>query len=160
VERFRWLVLAWRLPTGLSTPRVTVWRRLRRLGAVPLTPGAAIVPFSEVLLEQLDWIAEGISDEGGDAWVLPVGDLPEADEARIMQQSRADRAEEYRQLELTASQVPDGSPEHDRTRRALDRRLRKVTARDYFRPPERATAVKAVARATSRPRRPAKARRG
>ena len=157
MDRFRWLVLAWRLPTGPSTPRVTVWRRLRRLGAVPLTPGAAIVPFSEALLEQLDWIAEGISEEGGDAWVLPVGELPEADEARITQQSRADRAEEYRQLELKARQMSEGTPEHDRARSALDRRLRKVTARDYFRPPERATAVKAVARATSRRRRRATA---
>jgi hypothetical protein len=150
VEPFKWLVLAWRLPTGVSTRRVTVWRRLRRLGAIPLTPGAAIVPFSEPLLEQFDWIAEGIAEDGGDAWVLPVGELPEADEARITQQSLADRAEEYRQLELTASHMPRESPEHDRARRALDRRLRKVTARDYFRPPERAAAVRAVARATSK----------
>jgi hypothetical protein len=156
VEAFKWLVVVWRLPTGLSTPRVTVWRRLRRLGAVPLTPGAAIVPFSEPLQEQLDWIAEGIADDGGDAWVLPVCELPEADEARITSQSRADRAEEYRQLEVSAGQVKSELPEHDRARRALDRRLKKVTDRDYFRPPERATAVKAVARALSTDRRTAK----
>ena len=80
---YRWLVLIWRLPTGISTPRVTAWRRLRRLGAVPLTPGAAIVTYSEDLHEQMDWIAEDIADWGGDAWVLPVGTLPAADEARI-----------------------------------------------------------------------------
>ena len=80
---YRWLVLIWRLPTGVSTPRVTAWRRLRRLGAVPLTPGAAITTYSEELHEQMDWIAEEITDWGGDAWVLPVGALPEADEARI-----------------------------------------------------------------------------
>ena len=151
---YRWLVIVWRLPTGLSTPRVAVWRRLRRLGAVPLTPGAAIVPFSEVLLEQFDWIADGITDGGGDAWVLPVGDLPEADEARITRQSLADRAEEYRQLEAMASQLPAEATEHDRARRALDRRLQKVIARDYFEPPERAIAVGAVARAISPGSRP------
>lgn len=80
---YRWLVLIWRLPTGVSTPRVTAWRRLRRIGAVPLTPGAAIVRHSEDLHEQMDWIAEDIADWGGDAWVLPVGDLPKRDEARI-----------------------------------------------------------------------------
>jgi len=79
----RWLVLVWRLPTGVSTPRVTAWRRLRRLGAVPLTPGAAIVAYSEDLHEQMDWIAEEITDWGGDAWVLPVGELPAMDEKRI-----------------------------------------------------------------------------
>ena len=80
---YRWLVLVWRLPTGTSTPRVTAWRRLTRLGAVTLTPGAAAVAYSEENHEQLDWIAEDITDWGGDAWVLPVGDLPPQDEARI-----------------------------------------------------------------------------
>jgi hypothetical protein len=92
---YRWLVLIWRLPTGVSTPRVTAWRRLRRLGAVPLTPGAAIVAYSEELHEQMDWIAEEITDWGGDAWVLPVGDLPKADETRIRR--RATRLKSARQ---------------------------------------------------------------
>jgi len=83
VPTYRWLVLIWRLPTGVSTPRVTAWRRLRRIGAVPLTPGAAIVAYSEELHEQMDWIAQDIADWGGDAWVLPVGDLPKTDELRI-----------------------------------------------------------------------------
>ena len=89
---YRWLVLIWRLPTGVSTPRVTAWRRLRRIGAVPLTPGAAIVSYSEDLHEQMDWIAEDIADWGGDAWVLPVGDLPKRDEARIRRRATGGKA--------------------------------------------------------------------
>lgn len=89
---YRWLVLIWRLPTGVSTPRVTAWRRLRRLGAVPLTPGAAIVAYSEELHEHMDWIAEDISDWGGDAWVLPVGNLPALDEARIRRRATGRKA--------------------------------------------------------------------
>lgn len=88
----RWLVLVWRLPTGISTPRVTAWRRLKRLGAVPLTPGAAVVPYSEEHHEQLDWIAEDITDWGGDAWVLPVGPLPRQDEARIQRLAKQRRS--------------------------------------------------------------------
>ena len=87
----RWLVLVWRLPTGTSTPRVTAWRRLKRLGAVPLTPGAAVIAYSEENHEQMDWIAEDITDWGGDAWVLPVGELPRRDEARIQRLARPQR---------------------------------------------------------------------
>jgi len=83
---------------------VTAWRRLRRLGAAPLTPGAAIVPYSEDLHEQMDWIAEDIADWGGDAWVLPVGDLPKPDEARIRRR-------------VTASQGAAGSPRPAGSRR-------------------------------------------
>ena len=63
---------------------MTAWRRLRRLGAVAITPGAAVVPYSEELHEQLDWIAEEITDQGGDAWVLPVGKLTKDEEARLV----------------------------------------------------------------------------
>ncbi len=75
----RWLVLAWRLPSGPSTPRVTIWRSLRRLGAAVLTPGAAILLHREDLHEQLDWLAQEIDDLGGDAWVLPVTELGEVE---------------------------------------------------------------------------------
>ena len=149
MEEFRWLVLIWRLPTGSSTPRVTVWRRLRRLGAVPLTPGAAVLPHSQELHEQLDWIAEGVTDDGGDAWVLPVGALPEADEARIVSQSKADRAEEYRELELDAHRLAGSGSDQDRARHALDRRLHKVVARDHFQASGRKAAEAAVKRFAS-----------
>jgi hypothetical protein len=43
------------------------------------------VAYTEELHEQMDWIADDIVDWGGDAWVLPVGALPKADEARIAQ---------------------------------------------------------------------------
>src|SRR6266516_2634358 len=72
----KWLVLTWRLPAASSTARVATWRNLQRLGAISLTPGAVIVPFSEDLLEQLEWIAEDIVQRDGDAYVLPVTELP------------------------------------------------------------------------------------
>src|SRR5215469_13634695 len=93
-----WLVLAWRLPSGSSTPRVMVWRSLRRLGAAVLTPGAAILPHREDLHEQLDWLAQEIEEQGGDAWVLPVIELGDAQERRIRDQMRADRHAEYEEL--------------------------------------------------------------
>src|SRR5438046_9730439 len=84
----RWLVLVWRLPSGSSTPRVTVWRSLRRLGAAVLTPGAAILPYRDDLQEQLDWLAQEIEELGGDAWVLPVTELSELEERRVRDQVR------------------------------------------------------------------------
>jgi hypothetical protein len=131
------LVLAWRLPATSSTPRVTVWRTLRRLGAVLLTPGAAILPFSDDHQERLDWIAQDVDDAGGQAWVLPVTDLSAAEEARIKAQSRADRDEEYGRLLLEAR----GMPEADRRWAALRRQLEGVRQRDHFSAPRRDEAV-------------------
>ncbi len=140
-----WLVLAWRLPSGPSTPRVTVWRSLRRLGAAVLTPGAAILPHREDLHEQLDWLAQEIDELGGDAWVLPVTELSEVEERKVREQMRADRQAEYEELRRDALDFLERAPEHPgpdddyalrlRTEKellALQRRFRKIRARDYF----------------------------
>src|SRR2546421_11332374 len=63
----RWLVLTWRLTAASSTPRVATWRNLQRLGAITLTPGAVIGPYSEHLLEPLGWSAGGIVPRRGES---------------------------------------------------------------------------------------------
>src|SRR5258708_1319436 len=97
-----WVVLAWRLPAGLSTPRVTTWRNLQRLGAARLTPGSALLPFREDLQEQLDGVAEDSETEGGGGWVLPVIGLSESEEGVVRDRMAADRNAEYRALEEDA----------------------------------------------------------
>lgn len=131
----RWLVLTWRLPSTSSTPRVATWRSLQRLGAVTLTPGAAIVPFSEHLLEQLQWIAEDIVQRGGDAYVLPVTELPEADEDEIRQQMRAGPKDEYARLKDAAQSLGRRGLEPmqlERELSALERSFARATERDHF----------------------------
>src|SRR5215472_4988783 len=108
----RWLVLTWRLPSGSSTPRVTVWRSLRRLGAAVLTPGAAILPHRDDLQEQLDWLAQEIDELGGDAWVLPVTELSQVEERKVHHQMQADRQAEYEELRTDALAFLVRAPQH------------------------------------------------
>src|SRR5437899_13024073 len=98
-----WLVLTWRLPSGSSTPRVTLWRSLRRLGAAVLTPGAAILPFREDLQEQLDWLAQEVEDQGGGGWVLPVTELSQLEGRGGREQMNDDRHREYQALQADAA---------------------------------------------------------
>ena len=155
----RWAVLAWRLPSGPSTPRVNLWRSLRRLGAAVLTPGAAVLPFREDLQEQLDWLAQDVESHGGDAWVLPVLELSEREERRIRVQMHADRRAEYEELRADARDFLRRAPEHPdldgdfarrlRTERelvAMQRRFRKIRARDYFDAPGRREAAQTIDR--------------
>ena len=138
----RWLVLTWRLPSALSTGRVATWRALQRLGAVGLTPGAAIVPHSEHLLEQLEWLAEDIVQRGGDAYVLPVTELPEADEEEIRRRMRTDRQDEYGRIRDAAERTRDR-----RELAALRRGLSRAVERDHFASRGRDAAERALRRA-------------
>ena len=42
--RSDWVLLAYRLPREPSTPRITVWRKLRRLGVAQLVDGLVALP--------------------------------------------------------------------------------------------------------------------
>src|SRR3954451_15606101 len=97
-----WIALVWRLPSGSSTPRVTIWRNLQRLRGARMLPGAAILPYREDLQEQLDWLAQEIEGLDGDAWVLPIIALSEAEERRVRERMAANRNEEYQALEQDA----------------------------------------------------------
>ena len=154
----RWLVLTWRLPSDSSTPRVATWRTLRRVGAVLLTPGAAVVPYDEDLLEQLDFLAQSIDEAGGEAWVLPVQNLSDREEARIRERQRQARESEYQTLATAARRVPSRARSRDRLARlrrdralgALERRLKSVEVRDHFHAPGKRAAARVIEEARNR----------
>ena len=62
-----WVLLAYRLPRVPSTPRSAVWRKLKRLGVAQLGDGLVALPADPRTREQLEWIAEEVTDHGGEA---------------------------------------------------------------------------------------------
>jgi len=141
--------MVWRLPYGSSTPRVTTWRSLKRLGAAGLTPGAALLPFRDDLLEQLGWMAQEVEEMGGDAWVLPVNQLTEAEEAQIRDQVNLEREAEYREVAEEAAGMlarSGGQPPTNREVGSLRRRLERIRACDHYGAEGRLEAVNAIER--------------
>jgi hypothetical protein len=117
------------------------------LGAATLTPGAALLPFRDDLLEQLGWIAQEIEEMGGDAWVLPVNQLTDAEEARARDQVNAERLAEYGEVIQNAASRMDRAghqPPSNRDVGALRRRLGRIQARDHYGAEGRMDAVRAV----------------
>jgi hypothetical protein len=64
-----WVLLSYRLPREPSTPRIALWRRLRKLGAVQIGDGVAALPLDERNREHMDWLASDVEDAGGEAIV-------------------------------------------------------------------------------------------
>jgi hypothetical protein len=144
-QRASWVLLAYRLPREPSTPRIALWRKLRRLGAAQVLDGLAALPLDARNREQLEWLADEIVEVGGDATIW-VGELASAAQERELAGRMAEAvAAEYRVvIEDAAAARTERSGPRRRTLSRLRRELRRIRARDYFPPPERELAQQAV----------------
>src|SRR5437773_5415497 len=94
--RRHWVLLAYRLPREPSTPRIAVWRRLKRLGVAQLLDGLVALPHDARNKEQLEWVAEDVAEAGGTATIW-IGQLASrADELAIVSALSLAAADEYR----------------------------------------------------------------
>jgi hypothetical protein len=143
-----WVLLSYRLPREPSTPRIGVWRKLKRLGVAQLGDGLVALPADARTREQLDWIAEEVTESGGTAGVWIARPATLAQERQLAQDMAEARATEYRALQATAVAQAQatglGTPERARALRRLRGELRKIERRDYFPPAERDAARDAV----------------
>src|SRR5215210_6758334 len=97
-ERVEWVLLAYRIPREPSTPRITVWRKLRRLGVVQVLDGLVALPADARTREQLEWLADEVLEAGGEATVW-LGRLGSAAQERALAARMAEAIrEEYRRL--------------------------------------------------------------
>lgn len=138
-------MLAYRLPREPSTPRSALWRKLRRLGAAQVLDGLAALPLDARNREQLEWLADEVLEAGGEATIW-VGELGSAAQERELAAGMTEAvAAEYRALIEEASATRDQAPgRRRRTLARLRRELRRIRARDYFPPPERELAQRAL----------------
>ncbi|GAB7045364.1 Chromate resistance protein ChrB [Catenuloplanes indicus] len=140
-----WVLLAYRVPRQPPRPRIAIWRKLERLGVARLGDGLVALPADARTREHLDWVAEEIAEAGGSSTVWLAAPGTEAQERQVAGEMRAARAAEYRVVaeEATAAAGLD-HPARVRAVRRLRGELRRIGQRDYFPPPERATARDAV----------------
>src|SRR5437588_12361866 len=142
----RWVLLAYQLPREPSTPRVSIWRKLRRLGVAQLMDGLVALPHSARNQERLEWLAEEIREASGEAaiWLARPGSV---DQERSLVSGLQDAvAEEYRQVADEAREAEHSeAAARRRTLSRLRRELQLIRDRDYFPTQAREQAVGAVA---------------
>ena len=145
-----WALLAYRLPREPSTPRIALWRKLKRLGVAQLGDGLVALPHDSRTREAFDWIADEVIAAGGEATVWLAQPGTKAQERAIAQRMAAAVAAEYESVSERAA-AANGAPavEQRRTAARLRRELQRIRRRAYFPPPEQERAEAAVAQLAS-----------
>jgi hypothetical protein len=144
-----WVLLAYRLPREPSTPRISVWRKLRRIGAAQLLDGLVALPADARTKEQFEWLADEIVEAAGEATVWIGRPGSSADERRLAARMAADIAGEYRRVAAEASALATDGVVDRRSLGRLRRELQRIGRRDFFPPAERDAAHRAVHQLTA-----------
>ena len=142
----QWVLLAYRLPREPSTPRITLWRHLRRLGVAQISDGLVAVPLDARTREQLEWLAADVVEHGGEAtiWLAQPGSA--AQERALAGRMKKLVAAEYEAVAREARAAAHGDASTHRTYARLRRELRRIGLRDYFPGRARETASAAIER--------------
>ncbi len=147
-----WIVFSYSLPgQSSSSPRVTLWRRLKRLGAVSLAGGAQVLPEREDCVEAFTWLAQEIKQAGGEAVVMHVQQFAGLSDAALIQLFQAARSAEYDELDGEAAALEHSleSGEYSGSVEALERLRRRhaeIARADYFQSPAGARFAARLAR--------------
>jgi hypothetical protein len=132
-----WLLLLYTLPAKKSAGRVSLWRKLKKMGACLLKTSAYVLPDDPAHFERFQWLAQQVRDEGGEATLARVTHLEglsNDDLARLFNEARAGDykgvAEELSQL-LSANRKKV-APEFADLVAKLRRQFQEIRAIDYF----------------------------
>lgn len=143
--RSDWVLLAYHLPREPSTPRIALWRRLRRLGALQLGDGLVTLPADSRTREQFEWLADDIQDAAGEATIWLAQPATRAQERALVGRMADAIAAEYSAVIENAREAARRPPaERRRALARLRRALRAIQRRDYFPPREADQARRAV----------------
>jgi hypothetical protein len=141
-----WLLLLAQLPSTPSSARVSLWRRMRGLGATALVNGAWALPHTASHEKALEKLEATIHKQNGTAFVLAVRSSSPAAHEAVVERFQADRAREYDEFaercdafsgelakETTAEKYTFAEMEEaEQELEKLSRWLSKIHARDFF----------------------------
>lgn len=139
-------MLVYRIPREPSTPRIAVWRKLRKYGVFQLADGVVVLPASPRTREQFDWVAEEVVEAGGQAEVWTAVPTIKAQQDRMRAKLSEDRGAEYDEL-TDAAEAARSAPDRaarEKKLAQLRRRLREIDKRTFFPTPQRDDAEAAL----------------
>jgi hypothetical protein len=94
----RWLLFVHQLPAQPSNLRVTTWRRLQQLGAIPLKQSVYVLPDTPGTREDVEWLKADVQSGGGDASVFAADNVDAWADDALVEEFRRARQDAYLEL--------------------------------------------------------------
>ena len=139
-SRRRWLLFVHQLPSHPSNLRVTTWRRLQQIGAIPLKQAVYALPDTPGAREDFEWLKTEVKAAGGDATVFAADNVDAWSDDALVEEFRRARQDTYEGLTRDVEQALKRSNNARRPKGTRAPALRRLL--DIFR--ERLVAVEKI----------------
>ncbi len=95
MAKLPWLLLLHSLPPNSGALRLSLWRQLKRLGAVSLKTSASVLPDRPELYESFQWLGQRVREQGGNATLVRSQDVDGISDDELIQLFQEARAADY-----------------------------------------------------------------
>lgn len=93
-----WLIMLYSLPAKTGALRLSLWRQLKRLGAVSLKTSASVLPDRPDLYESFQWLAQRVREEGGAVTLVRADDIDGVSDDELVDMFQRARSDEYTEI--------------------------------------------------------------
>lgn len=93
-----WLLLLYSVPSKSGALRLSLWRQLKRLGAVSLKTSASVLPDRPELYEGFQWLGQRVREKGGNVTLVRANDVDGISDDELVAMFQQARAEEYEEI--------------------------------------------------------------
>src|SRR5262245_61082065 len=136
----RWLLFIHQLPSQPSNLRVTTWRRLQQIGAIPLKQAVYALPDTPDAREDFEWLKTEVKAAGGDASVFTADNVDAWSDDALVEEFRRSRQDAYGALARDVNRALKRAKAGHRPRGVRVPAVRRLL--DIFR--ERLTALESI----------------
>lgn len=126
MTKLPWLLLLSSLPPNSGTLRLSLWRQLKRLGAVALKTSASVLPDRPDLHESFQWLAQRVREQGGHATLVRAQDVDGISDVELIEMFQGARAADYGEILESARAL---LPAKGRKQKASAEEVEKIAAR-------------------------------
>jgi CRISPR/Cas system-associated endoribonuclease Cas2 len=98
MTEIHWLLLTYKVPSEPASKRVSIWRKLKGMGAVYLQNGVCLLPKTDDHVRRLKMLANDITGADGESVILETVGLDAVQEEKVVARFKADRDAAYEEF--------------------------------------------------------------
>ncbi len=98
MKNISWLLLTYKVPPEPAAKRVSLWRKLKGMGAIYLQNGVCLLPKTDDHVRRLKMLENDIGEAKGESVILETIALDPGQEAKVLARFKAERDDAYEEF--------------------------------------------------------------